>query len=149
MSATALSRSANISRWLITVATVVYGLIPPIVDLTATHVFHTDWMPHARLHAVWQLGTNSGLALLALYLLWVNSNNELLRIRIAGLIGLCVYAGFFVSALTHPLFGGALADEQGGVPTAMGLYGNVIAFTPMLTLIVIGLWLSRSDVPDD
>lgn len=143
MPATDLSRPAIISRWLITVATVVYGLIPPIVDLTATHVFHPDWMPHARLHAVWQLATNSGLALLALYLMWVNSNLQ--RIRIAGLIALCVYAGFFVSAVTHPLFGGALADEQGGVPTVMGLYGNVIAFTPMLILVIIGLWLSRSD----
>ncbi len=148
MSVTALSRPAKISRWLITVATVVYGLIPPLVDLSATHVFHPDWMPHARLHAVWQLGTNSGLALLALYLMWVKSSNDLLRIRFAGLIGLCVYAGFFVSALTHPLFGGALADEQGGVPTVMGIYGNVMAFTPMLILVVIGLWLSRSGVPD-
>ncbi len=148
MPATALSRPAKISRWLITVATVVYGFIPPLVDLTATHVFHPDWMPHARLHAVWQLGTNSGLALLALYLMWVKSSNELLRIRIAGLIGLCVYAGFFIGALTHPLFGGALADEQGGVPTVMGLYGNVIAFTPMLMLVIIGLWLSRSGVSD-
>ncbi len=148
MSATALSRSANISRWLITVATVVYGFIPPLVDLTATHVFHPDWMPHARLHAVWQLATNSGLALLALYLMWFRSTNELQRIRLAGLIGLCVYAGFFVSAVTHPLFGGALADEQGGVPTVMGLYGNVIAFTPMLILGITGLWLSRSGVSD-
>ena len=148
MPATALSRSANISRWLITIATVVYGLIPPLVDLSATHVFHPDWMPHARLHAVWQLGTNSGLALLALYLLWIKSSNGLLRIRMAGLIGLCVYGGFFVSALTHPLFGGALADEQGGVPTVMGIYGNVMAFTPMLMLVITGLWLSRSDVAD-
>jgi len=148
MSATALSRPATISRWLITVAAVVSGLIPPLVDLTATHVFHPDWMPHARLHAVWQLATNSGLALLALYLMWVKSSNGLLRIRMAGLIGLCVYGGFFVSALTHPLFGGALADDQGGVPTVMGLYGNVMAFTPMLILVIIGLWLSRSDVAD-
>ncbi len=148
MSATALSGSAKISRWLITIATVCYGFIPPIVDLTATHVFHPDWMPHARLHAVWQLGTNSGLALLALYLMWIKSSNDLLRIRMAGLIGLCVYGGFFVSALTHPVFGGALADEQGGVPTVMGLYGNVIAFTPMLILVITGLWLSGRSVSD-
>ncbi len=148
MPATALSRPAKISRWLITIATLVYGFIPPLVDLTSTHVFHPDWMPHARLHAVWQLGTNSGLALLALYQMWVKSDNELLRIRFAGLIGLCVYGGFFVGALTHPLFGGALADEQGGVPTVMGLYGNVIAFTPMLMLVISGLWLSRSTAAD-
>ena len=148
MPATALSRPAKISRWFITIATLVYGFIPPLVDLTETHVFHPDWMPHARLHAVWQLATNSGLALLALYLMWIRSDSTLLRLRMAGLIGLCVYAGFFVSALTHPLFGGALADEQGGVPTVMGLYGNVMAFTPMLILIISGLWLSRSDVAD-
>lgn len=65
MSATALSRPAKISRWLITIATVCYGFIPPLVDLSATHVFHPAWTPHARLHPVWQLATNSGLALLA------------------------------------------------------------------------------------
>jgi hypothetical protein len=148
MSATALSRPAKISRWLITVVTVFYGLIPPLVDLSETHVFHPGWMPHARFHLVWLLGTNAGLALLALYLMWVKGENNLLRLRFAGLIGLIVYGGFFLSALTQSLYGGALADEQGGVPTVMGLYGNVIAFTPMLILVIIGLWLSRSDVAD-
>ena len=142
MSSTGFSRPANISRWLITAATVVYGLIPPLVDLSQTHVFHPDWPPHARLHAVWQLGTNSGLALLALYLMWVKRNNDLLRIRIAGLIGLLVYGGFFVSALTRQLFGGELAAQQGASSTFMELYGNVIVFAPMIILVTIGLWLS-------
>ena len=148
MSATALSRPARTSRWLITIATVVYGLIPPLVDLSQTHVFHPDWTPHARLHAVWQLGTNSGLALLALYLMWFKGDYDLRRIRIAGLIGLLVYGGFFVSALTHPLFGGGLGAEQSGVSTLMSLYGNVIVFTPMLVLVIIGLWLSGRGVAD-
>ncbi len=137
MPSTAFSGRANISRWLITIATVVYGLIPPLVDLDQTHVFHSDWTPHARLHAVWQLGTNSGLALLALYLMWPKRNNDLLRTRIAGLIGLLVYGGFFVSALTRQLFGGELAAQQGASSTFMELYGNVIVFAPMIILVTI------------
>ena len=148
MPSTAFSGPATISRWLITIATVVYGLIPPLVDLSQTHVFHPDWIPHARLHAVWQLGTNSGLALLALYLMWVKRNNDLLRIRIAGLIGLLVYGGFFASALTHPLFGGGLVAEQSAASTFMELYGNVIVFAPMIILVTIGLWLSGRGVAD-
>ncbi|SVA40347.1 uncharacterized protein METZ01_LOCUS93201 [marine metagenome] len=148
MPSTAFSGRANISRWLITIATVVYGLIPPLVDLDQTHVFHSDWTPHARLHAVWQLGTNSGLALLALYLMWPKRNNDLLRTRIAGLIGLLVYGGFFVSALTRQLFGGELAAQQGASSTFMELYGNVIVFAPMIILVTIGLWLSGRGVAD-
>ena len=148
MPSTAFSGPANISRWLITIATVIYGLIPPLVDLSQTHVFHPDWTPHARLHAVWQLGTNSGLAVLALYLMWVKRRNDLLRIRIAGLIGLLVYGGFFLSALTHQLFGGELAAEQGAALTFMELYGNAIVFSPMIILITIGLWLSGRSVVD-
>ncbi len=148
MPSTAFSGRANISRWLITIATVVYGLIPPLVDLDQTHVFHSDWTPHARLHAVWQLGTNSGLALLALYLMWPKRNNDLLRTRIAGLIGLLVYGGFFVSALTRQLFGGELVPQQGAASTFLELYGNVIVFAPMIILVTIGLWLSGRGVAD-
>ena len=143
---TKITGSLRVSRILITIATLVYGVIPVLVDLTETHVFHPDWTPHARFHMVWLLSTNSILAVLALYLMWISKYDAVIRIRAAGVIGLCVLGGFFVSTLTKNLYGGLLVDPVGGVPPIMGLDANLVVFTPMLVLVVIGLWSSFRDV---
>ena len=148
---TAVPRHIEFSRMLITIGTIIYGIIPPFVDLTETHVFHSDWTPHARFHMVWLLGTNTGIAFLAFYLLWKKHTDLLLRIEAAGVLGLIVLGGFFLSVLTHPLYGGALADKQGGVPPIpfLGvLDSNVTVFAPALALVALGLWLSTRGTTD-
>ena len=132
----------GMSRLLITIATLVYGVIPLLVDISDTHAFHPEWPPHARFHMVWLLGTNSTLAILALYLMWVSNLETAIRIRIAGIIGLCVYGGFVISAVTKKLYGGALVDPTGGVPPVMGMDANLLVFLPMLGLVLLGLWLA-------
>ncbi|MEO8073882.1 MAG: DUF6640 family protein [Acidobacteriota bacterium] len=132
----------KLSRILITIATLVYGFVPLLVDLTETHVFHPDWTPHARFHMVWLLATNTSLALVSLYLLWLSRFDTLTRVRAAGVLGLCALGGFFISLITKNLYGGALVDPHGGVPPIMGLDANLVVFTPMLLLVVIGLFLS-------
>jgi hypothetical protein len=124
-----------------------YGIIPLLVDLTETHAFHPDWPAHARFHMVWLLGTNTSLAILSLILMWGTKIEPRLRICIGGLIGLCVFGGFFISSFTANLYGGALVDEMGGVPPIFGMDANLVAFTPLTALVVIGLWLAfRHDV---
>lgn len=135
----------RLSRILITIATLVYGFVPLLVDLTETHVFHPDWTPHARFHMVWLLATNTSLALVSLYLLWISRLDELTRVRGAGVIGLCVLGGFFLSTLLKGLYGGSLVDPNGGVPPIMGLDANLIVFAPMLALVVVGMFLSFRD----
>jgi hypothetical protein len=139
---TKLEGPLNISRVLITIATVVYGVIPLLVDISETHAFHPDWPAHARFHMVWLLGTNSTLAVLALYLMWISKIEGAVRARIAGLIGLCVYAGFIISTVTRESYGGALADSVGGVPPVMGMDANLLIFLPMLGLVLLGLWFA-------
>lgn len=51
-----------VGRLLMTVATLMYSLVPVVVDFTETHVFHPDWTPHARFHMVWLLGLLCGVA---------------------------------------------------------------------------------------
>lgn len=137
-----LTGSANTARILITISTVVYGLIPLLVDLTETHAFHPDWTGHARFHMVWLLATDSTLALLALYLMWFSKAEASARIILAGLLGLCVFGGFYISALTADLYGGALVDEHGGVPEILGMDANLLIFTPFAALVIIGLWFA-------
>ena len=143
-----MSRLQTISRLLISIATLGYGLGPPLPDLTESHVFHPAWPPHARFHMVWLLGTCSTLALLALHLMWVSKLPTMVRLRLAGLMGLCVYGGFFISTFTQNLYGGALVDPSSGVPQIMGMVPNLLMMLPMVTMVVIGLWLNEREADD-
>lgn len=130
-------------RILMTMATLMYGLIPPFVDLTETHVFHPDWTPHSRMHMVWLLGTNSTLAMVALYFLWLYKENRSFGVSLAGVLGLCVYGGFMLSAATTTMYGGSLSDK-GGVPPILGLDANILGFSTALLILLIGWFLARA-----
>jgi len=139
-----LSKDLSISRWLITIPTLFYGIVPPIVDFTETHVFHPDWTAHSRLHMVWLLVTNSALALLSIYLMWFRVREPRFNISVAGLIGVCIFIGFLIAAGSSSLYGGSLSDS-GGVPPIGGIDSNVLAFIPSFFMVAIGLlWLLKS-----
>ncbi|PCJ97181.1 MAG: hypothetical protein COA50_05960 [Flavobacteriaceae bacterium] len=122
-----------------TIATLIYGIIPPIVDLTKTHVFHHDWTPHSKMHMVWLLGTNTLVSFLALYFLWWHHSKSNFGIQMNGILGLCVYGGFMISAATAPVYGGAMSDHD-GVPSIAGIDSNILAFSTALGLLLLG-WL--------
>ena len=134
--------SLRLSRILLSIATVLYGTLPVLADLTETHAYHPDWPPHARMHMVWFLCTNGAMAVLALYLMWVSRIEVATRTRIAGVIGLCSLGGFFVSAATAKTYGGALMDPVGGVPPINGVDANLVAFIPITVFVIVGLLLA-------
>ena len=138
-----IPKSILIGRILMTLATLIYGAIPPFVDLTETHVFHPEWAPHARMHMVWLLGTNSAIAVLALYFLWLYKANNAFGVRLAGILGLCVFGGFCLSAFTISLYGGAMSDK-GGVPPILGMDVNIVVFSLALLVLLVGWFLARS-----
>jgi hypothetical protein len=137
-----ISRTVLPGRIIMTIATMMYGIVPPLVDLTETHVFHPDWTPHARMHMVWLLGTNTSIAMVALYVLWLHQTSLILRVRLAGVLGLCVYGGFILSASTTSLYDGSLSDA-GGVPPIIGMDANILVFSLALLLLLAG-WLLAS-----
>jgi hypothetical protein len=137
-----ISRTVMLGRVIMTLATLMYGIVPPFVDLTETHVFHPDWTPHSRMHMVWLLGTNTAIAMVALYFLWAKEFRFTLGVRITGVLGLCVYGGFMLGAFTAPLYGGSLSDVN-GVPPIMGMDANILFFSLALLLLVAG-WLLAS-----
>ena len=136
------SKSVLIGRVLMTLATLIYGVLPPFVDLTDTHVFHPEWTPHSRLHMVWLLGTNSAIALLALYFLWLHKPNSAFGVRLSGILGLCVFGGFWLSATSISFYGGALSDK-GGVPPILGMDANILIFSLALFILLVGWFLAR------
>jgi len=135
----------TVGKWLMSLAIGVYAFIPPLADLaTDTHVFHTDWVPHARMHTVWLLGVSSSLGLVALYLLWLRNNEPVFNINIAALLSLCVYGPFFISALTARLYGGELTDAVGGVEDhLLGFDINLFVFSLATLLLGLGWALCR------
>ena len=104
-----------IGKLLISLAIAIYAFIPPIVNLmTDSHVFHQQWMPHARMHMVWMLGSTFGIGLVSLYLIWMRRIERQFSINLAVVLSGIVYGAFFLSASTISLYGGALSDLVDG-----------------------------------
>lgn len=118
----------TLAKILLTVAAIQFGLIPPLIDFTASHVFNHDWTPHARLHMVWLLTTGSLLAVYVFALLWFPGKHPEQNLRHACVPGWVVLAGFFVAAVFRDSYGGSLADPGFDVEI-MGLSGNTASFS--------------------
>lgn len=128
----------KLAKALITIATLFYGVVPVLADVNPSHILHPEWPAHARFHTVWLITTNSSIALLALYQLWINKNTGL-----SAALGLLVMFGFWVAASTRELYHGAFVDAGGIEVTVAGLDANAAAFTLVTALLLIGLVLGR------
>jgi len=109
-----------VGKLLISLAIAIYAFIPPIVNLmTDSHVFHQQWMPHARMHTVWMLGSTFGIGLVSLYLIWMRRIERQFSINLAVVLSGIVYGAFFLSASTISLYGGELSDLVDGSERAV------------------------------
>jgi len=131
-----------ISRILITLATLLYGIAPLFADLNVTHVLNPEWTPHSRVHMVWLLGTGFSIAVLALWLLWARA-----QLVLSAVLGLCVMAGFWIAAATSPFYGGALSDVRGINTKILGVETNALVFGVITAMLVAGIAMrgSRDD----
>jgi hypothetical protein len=80
------------------------------------------------------------LGMLAVLPIWWPGPSHALRLRLGALPGCIALGGFFVAALTRPLYSGAFG-EPGGVPPVAGMDANLVAFAPMLLIQLAGLAL--------
>lgn len=124
-----------IARIAVTLGVLVFGALLPILEIGPTHVFNPAWPPHARLHEVWQLVTNSALTALCLWLVWRRG-----VIWLPSLIGLCVMGGVLVAHGLEARYGGALLYAGG--PTASLLGANLAQVIPALAVALFGLALA-------
>ena len=105
-----MSGRERVAAVLPTLTAAVYAVIPLIVDIGPTHVFHPAWSPHARFHAVWQLSVNAMLGILAVLIIWWPGPSRALRLRLGALPGSIALGGFFVAAFTRHLYGGTFSE---------------------------------------
>ena len=121
-----------LAKLIITIGALLYGLGVPLLEINQTHVFNPQWEAHARLHEVWQLATNSALALLALWLTWRRQ-----QIRLASLLSMLVTGGFLFSYFARHLYGGSMLLSDGSEKLVLGINLGLFAFG--IVFVLLGL----------
>jgi hypothetical protein len=140
-----VAESNLIPQILLTLATIGYGFITMKADFNATHATNPLWTGHARFHVVWQILSYSGIAIIALGLIWSPGPMASERLYLTSALAFVIYGSFFIATVARPVFEGKLYDENGYTPfkPPLGLPGwrwdvNVTAFTILSFLLVAG-----------
>src|SRR3989442_12944000 len=63
----------NLGRLLIALAALITAVAPFLADWNDSHLFSSQWSPHARFHGAVSLGMSSLLSSMALWMLWRRS----------------------------------------------------------------------------
>lgn len=111
------------SRVALSLGAAIYGVVVPALELNATHVWDPTWPPHARLHEVWQLVTNSLFAAVALFMIWRRRET-----RAPAAIACVVTWGFFVAYAVRDAYGGSMVLSNGVEKTLFGANLGVVGF---------------------
>lgn len=112
----------NTGRLLISIAAVVTAVAPVRADWSDSHVFSSQWSPHARFHGVTYLGMAVTLAITALLLLWGRPPRRETTAA-AAMIPIAYWGPFFLAPLVP---GTALEDTGHPVPRVAGLPANLL-----------------------
>ncbi|MCE7998139.1 MAG: hypothetical protein HEP70_04710 [Rhodobiaceae bacterium] len=127
-----------IGRLLVTFGALVWGLGVPYLEINATHVFNPAWTPHALIHEVWQLFTNTGLAGVVLWLIWVK--DEVIQ---GAIVGLCITGGFLTAFLIRDTYGGSMKYFDGSEKTLAGLNIGVLGFSIVFACLLAAILLEK------
>ena len=126
------------SKYFTSIALICAGLGPLSIDVGITHLLNPDWDAHARVHEVWRLSTNSFIAFIGLYLIWI-MQKELL----AALLSLCLLLGFWVSVLLMPFYDGLAIGQGVNELEPFGIPLNIISFAAVSIIQIAGLILMK------
>lgn len=116
----------------ISLVILLYSVAVPFLEINDTHVFNPDWTPHAKIHEVWQLITNSSIGILCLWLVWVK--NEL---KISILLSMLVTGGFLMAYFLQSLYGGSMKYLDGTEKTILGINIGVLGFGISFMLLIL------------
>ncbi len=122
----------------VTIGIIFYAIIVPILEINDSHVFNPQWPPHARLHEVWQLFTNTSMGIVGLWLLWFCDN-----VRVPCLFTFFVFGGFLMSYVTGPLYGGSMLLSDGTVTKILGINIGVLGGAISIALATLALDMDR------
>jgi len=121
-----------------TFAILLYAIIVPILEINATHVFNPDWTPHARIHEVWQLITNSSIGFLCLYFIWYKN-----EIKLSAILSLLIMGGFLFAFIIKESYGGSMKYLDGSENTILGINMGVLGFGTAFVLILLSFAIEK------
>ena len=121
-----------IAKLSVSVGIVFYAVVVPVLEVNGSHVFNSAWEPHARLHEVWQLFTNTAIGLYSVWLVWGRGN-----LKLASLLTLFVTGGFLLAYWLRDGYGGSMVLSDGSEKLIMGI--NMGLFAYVLALVLAGV----------
>jgi hypothetical protein len=128
-----------IARVLITIGIALYAVAVPILEINDTHVFNPQWPPHARLHEVWQLISNTSIGLLSLWLTWFRND-----LKMPAILTFVVTGSFLAAYVLRASYGGSMRHSDGSELTLVGVNAGVLGFGAAFALAALGLRLERT-----
>lgn len=127
-------------KTIITFSIVLYAIAVPFLEINDTHVFNPDWTPHAKIHEVWQLITNSSIGLLCLWLVWVKK-----EFRLSTILSMLITGGFLLAYLIQDFYGGSMKYLDGSEKTILGINIGVLGFGIGFVLLTLLYFRSRKE----
>ncbi len=125
-------------KFTITLSVVLYAVVVPFLEINATHVFNPDWTPHARIHEVWQLTTNSVIGILCLWLAWQKKETHL-----SAILSAIVTGSFLFAYLIKNIYGGSMKYLDGSEKTILGINIGVLGFGIAFVLLASSFVLEK------
>src|SRR5690242_3945320 len=126
---------------LLTTATLMYCIVPPIVDLSRTHATNPLWVSHARFHVVWQVMITTGIGLLSIYLLWFSGMGQNISVNLSFILGLIVLGSFLINVGVKKLYAGTLSDPNGVPPILKNVDANLFFFSTAFVILLTGYFI--------
>lgn len=130
----------TIKKMTISFVVLLYAVVVPLLEINDTHVFNPDWTPHAKIHEVWQLITNSAIGIICLWLVWVKK-----EFRLSVLLSMLVTGGFLLAYSLQNLYGGSMKYLDGSEKTILGLHIGIVGFGLGFILLAIVHFYDLSD----
>lgn len=124
----------------ITFSVLLYAVVVPFLEINETHIWNPDWTPHARIHEVWQLITNSSIGIVCLWLAWVKKET-----RLSGVLSLLVMGGFLMAFLLKDGYGGSMKFSDGSEKTLFGINIGIVGFGTAFLFLMLSLVFTKSN----
>ena len=142
-------KRSTLGKSLLSFVLVVGAVVATTVDWNTTHLFNPAWHPHARFHDALYLLFFDATSLIVLWLLWRQSKEPGLGIKVAAMFSAAAWTPFFYIEALIPGTSLLAADN---VPVlkagGMTFPPNLIVAAVLFLLTVIAYWLARDASSD-
>ena len=128
-----------IKKIAVTFSVILYAIVVPILDISDTHVWNPDWTPHARIHEVWQLITNSSIGVVCLWLVWYKK-----EVLLSTLLSLIVMGGFLLAFFLKDGYGGSMKYLDGSEKTLLGINIGILGFGIAFLFLILSHLLTKT-----